>query len=1498
MFLFFRSFLALSLMFIFFSCGDSDNSSSPSRSPRASVDEAGDTRCALGLVWDEDMAVAEEERAADAEAEVDLSKSCRYPKTGYFVNDLGEEEACVPVENITAPALDESGEDIADTFNDGDFLPNAGPLAEDACPFECQTGYAKDALGRSCSIPPAGMYADADGKARQCNKIVDGDGKDADENPLYASFEDNTGPVSDPNGCPFACESGTRPAAIEVAGELLQPRVCNADGVGVYNKGVDEVVTQCMPIKHISRWIAPESATDSLSRTGPLTEDTCDYECQAGYLKGEIATDDDGPGANDGNSNLDRQCTSPSAGKYTDNEATEKDCDDDGTSGAPFTIPNGAYKRVENFSVPNENSCPFICNDGYIKTDEDGGTRSCSVPDPGYYADANGDKQTCGDIVNSKQVGGDLVTSAGSVTVVLAFDKCPFACETGYVKDETARTCTLPKVGYYADANGAALECTKIDYGNLVDSGGPVSGGAGACPFICHVGYVKNEVGRACTVPADGYYADADGNLQECTTEKSDIDYVNEIGAITQVGLEVADAANCPFNCLPGHIPDFNNRACAELGTGKFSDSLGQEGDCGGKPASSPGWEATQPVSVTEAAKCEFECAANRTADADTNGGTGSGSNCAVKPGYAVLAQDGGPGDPAGDKAATACTNGTVPNVAKNACIAPSRGYFAARADTTTDPGIETPCNGTIDSIVDTNNDQIPDHPVTSMGWETAQAPTVNTATACTFTCATGATAAATRSPVGTGSTGTCSVPAGHIVAAGPTTSPNAATTCNTLSGNVRQVPNDAKTACEAPSTGYFSDAGVETTCNAADADTNNVPDHPVTSTGWVTAQLGTVTSAAACAFQCAGNRSPDTSLNSGTGKDSRCAVDQPYVLAGWTGNANAATISCNTSVGNVRQVPNDAQTACENPTMGYFSDAGVKQPCGASATISPALPTNAVAWIATQPNTVTAKGSCQIATCASGYVKSPVSNSTSCATPGPGKYANSSGVETNCGSGTYAAGNVARSSCASCIAGNVVNSGKTTCGFPAAGHYADANRVETDCPGGTYATANNASRDGQAACTSCAAGTASTATGLTTACSDCSPGDRQPSARQTSCLSCNAGQVSSSGATACGNPRKGYYSSSTQVEISCTDSDNGNAGIQPPAGADDWVNPQPSGVTSAAACRVVCDAGKVRNSQSATTSCADPNKGYYSDSNRDAAACTDSDGVRSGIQPPTDATDWVAVQPSAVNSAGTCRIAGCGNGKVPNNTNISCVNPAIGYYSDNGVEIPCADSDNGNAGIQPPTDATGWLNPQPSTVTSSTPCRIAGCGNGKVPNNVSVPTNCNDPKKGHYSNSGVEAPCTDSDGSTAADIDPPANAIDWEDPQPAAVASAVACRISGCQNNTVPNATNTACVNPSIGHYSKNGVETPCEIGTYASDSVARAACEPCSSPTATYTNYFSGSFTYSWNTGDTGNTADTCEFTCNTVVGTDVDGTDSTDSTPVATTTGTIKACAYDGQ
>ena len=82
------------------------------------------------------------------------------------MNDLGEEEVCNPIENITAPHLDSEGNPILDesgkdTFNDGDFLPNTGPLAEDACPFQCQKGYVKDELGQ-------GLYHSSCGNVCRC----------------------------------------------------------------------------------------------------------------------------------------------------------------------------------------------------------------------------------------------------------------------------------------------------------------------------------------------------------------------------------------------------------------------------------------------------------------------------------------------------------------------------------------------------------------------------------------------------------------------------------------------------------------------------------------------------------------------------------------------------------------------------------------------------------------------------------------------------------------------------------------------------------------------------------------------------------------------------------------------------------------------------------------------------------------------------------------------------------------------------------------------------------------------------------------------------------------------------------------------------------------------------------------------------------------------------------------------------------------------------------
>ena len=76
----------------------------------------------------------------------------------------------------------------------------------------------------------------------------------------------------------------------------------------------------------------------------------------------------------------------------------------------------------------------------------------------------------------------------------------------------------------------------------------------------------------------------------------------------------------------------------------------------------------------------------------------------------------------------------------------------------------------------------------------------------------------------------------GHIVAAGPTISPNAATPCG-----AGKVPIPAKTRCVNPARGYFalptttngSEGHVKTACNSDGGDADSIPDHPASSTGW-----------------------------------------------------------------------------------------------------------------------------------------------------------------------------------------------------------------------------------------------------------------------------------------------------------------------------------------------------------------------------------------------------------------------------------------------------------------------------------------------------------------------------------------------------------------------------------------------------------------------------------------------------------------------------------------
>ena len=251
-------------------------------------------------------------------------------------------------------------------------------------------------------------------------------------------------------------------------------------------------------------------------------------------------------------------------------------------------------------------------------------------------------------------------------------------------------------------------------------------------------------------------------------------------------------------------------------------------------PVTSTGWVPFQDSSVNSPADCAFTCAKNRAPDATVHGGTGKDSRCGVNTGYVVIATEGL----------------TVSNAPADL---PYQGYYANN-------GEQMSCNTDVNGdTVDANGDKTPDHPVTSMGWVPLQASSVNNAADCAFTCAFNR-APDTTVHGGTGKDSRCGVNPGYIVTAtgGPTGS-NAMATL--------------------PAIGYYANNGVQMSCNIADTNRDNVPDHPVTSTGWSSFQPTSVTTAGACVFRCAVNRAPDTNDNGGTGKDSSCGVNSGYVV-------------------------------------------------------------------------------------------------------------------------------------------------------------------------------------------------------------------------------------------------------------------------------------------------------------------------------------------------------------------------------------------------------------------------------------------------------------------------------------------------------------------------------------------------------------------------------------------------------------------------------------------
>ena len=136
------------------------------------------------------------------------------------------------------------------------------------------------------------------------------------------------------------------------------------------------------------------------------------------------------------------------------------------------------------------------------------------------------------------------------------------------------------------------------------------------------------------------------------------------------------------------------------------------------------------------------------------------------------------------------------------------------------------------------------------------------------------------------------------------------------------------------------------------------------------------------------------------------------------------------------------------------------------------------------------------------------------------------------------------------------------------------------------------------------------------------------------------------------------------------------------------------------------CETGYVNNSGNCRVPSAN---GKYADAN---------DAEKSCPVKPSGAT-WVSVT-GGMTQAEACDFT-CPKGEVKTNSGSTraCATPGTGIYSVGGNPHNCwALGSNSAAELTNRGGASGWVNPQPNTVTTATQCQLSGCtANGKVLN-------------------------------------------------------------------------------------------------------------------------------------------------------------------------------------
>ncbi len=222
----------------------------------------------------------------------------------------------------------------------------------------------------------------------------------------------------------------------------------------------------------------------------------------------------------------------------------------------------------------------------------------CEIPDQGKYADNAGGEQGCSSITGAAT---GFKTFLPNTVAVSTPTGCGFSCNTGYMKDSSARECNYPTPGTYVNNQGAESSCTDIT--RMTGFGSWVSGAAtadDACPFSCSPGFVKS--GKTCNIPHKGKYAD-NGVEKACSPITG-----GGFNTFLPNTAAVSTATGCGFFCNSGFVK--SGRTCNIPDQGKYADGAGDEQSCDTPTGATGGFNTflANTAAVSSAAGCNFSC--------------------------------------------------------------------------------------------------------------------------------------------------------------------------------------------------------------------------------------------------------------------------------------------------------------------------------------------------------------------------------------------------------------------------------------------------------------------------------------------------------------------------------------------------------------------------------------------------------------------------------------------------------------------------------------------------------------------------------------------------------------------------------------------------------------------------------------------------------------------------------------------------------------------------